>query len=40
MVSRITLSGLESQGMVLMAEDPDGNLAPISAEAMPGSIIR
>jgi methionyl-tRNA synthetase len=34
------MMGLESQGMVLMAEDPDGNLAPISAEAMPGSIIR
>ena len=34
------MMGLESQGMVLMAEDPDGNLAPISAEAVPGSIVR
>jgi methionyl-tRNA synthetase len=34
------LMGLESQGMVLMAEDPDGSLAPISADAVPGAVIR
>jgi methionyl-tRNA synthetase len=35
-----TMFGLESQGMVLMAEDRDGNLAPISADAEPGSVVR
>ena len=32
--------GLESQGMVLMAEDRDGNLAPVSANSEPGSVVR
>jgi methionyl-tRNA synthetase len=32
--------GLESQGMVLMAEDREGNLVPISADAEPGSVVR
>ena len=32
--------GLESQGMVLMAEDRDGDLAPVSADAEPGSVVR
>ena len=35
-----TMFGLESQGMVLMAEDRDGNLAPVSADAEPGSVVR
>jgi methionyl-tRNA synthetase len=32
--------GLESQGMVLMAEDREGTLVPISADAEPGSVVR
>lgn len=32
--------GLESQGMVLMAEDRDGNLAPLAAEGENGAVIR
>jgi methionyl-tRNA synthetase len=35
-----TMFGLESQGMVLMAEDRNGNLAPITADAEPGSVVR
>jgi methionyl-tRNA synthetase len=32
--------GLESQGMVLMAEDRDGTLIPIGADAEPGAVVR
>ncbi len=34
------MMGVKSQGMILMAEDPDGNLYPITTEAPPGSIIK
>ncbi len=32
--------GLESQGMILMAEGPDGRLSPLRADAAPGSVVR
>jgi methionyl-tRNA synthetase len=35
-----TMRGLESQGMVLMAEDRDGNLVPVGANSEPGSVVR
>lgn len=34
------MMGLESQGMVLMAEDRDGNLAPLTAEGENGAVVR
>jgi len=33
------MMGLESQGMVLMAEDPSGKLSLVSSESDPGSIV-
>ncbi|MCY4225515.1 MAG: methionine--tRNA ligase [Bacteroidetes bacterium] len=33
------MMGLESQGMVLMAEDPSGNLSLVSSESDPGSVV-
>lgn len=35
-----TLRGLESQGMVLMAEDRDGRLAPVGASGEQGAVVR
>lgn len=35
-----TIRGLESQGMVLMAEDRAGRLVPVSAGSEPGSVVR
>jgi methionyl-tRNA synthetase len=36
-----TMMGLESQGMVLMAEDREGNLTPVlAAESEPGAVVR
>jgi methionyl-tRNA synthetase len=36
-----TMMGLESQGMVLMAEDREGNLTPVlAADGEPGSVVR
>ncbi|MEM6782384.1 MAG: methionine--tRNA ligase [Bacteroidota bacterium] len=35
-----TIRGLESQGMVLMAEDRDGHLVPVGAQSEPGSVVR
>ncbi|HJL17994.1 MAG TPA: methionine--tRNA ligase [Sandaracinaceae bacterium LLY-WYZ-13_1] len=32
--------GLESQGMLLMAEDRDGRLTPVTADSEPGSTVR
>nr|BCX01296.1 MAG: methionine--tRNA ligase [Bacteroidota bacterium] len=34
------LRGLESQGMILMAENPDGRLALLSTEAENGAVVR
>jgi len=34
------IRGLESQGMLLAAESPDGTLMPISAESDEGSVVR
>ena len=34
------IRGLESIGMLLAAETPDGKLVPLSAEADPGSVVR
>ncbi|MEL6772127.1 MAG: methionine--tRNA ligase [Bacteroidota bacterium] len=34
------IRGLESQGMVLMAEDRAGRLVPVGAESEPGSVVR
>lgn len=34
------MMGLESQGMVLMAEDRDGKLSPLSSQGEIGSIVR
>ena len=35
------MMGLESQGMILMAEDREGNLTPVlAAEGEPGSVVR
>ena len=34
------LRGLESQGMVLMAEDRDGRLAPVAAVGEQGAVVR
>lgn len=34
------MMGLESQGMVLMAEDRDGTLAPLTAEGEDGAVVR
>lgn len=33
------LFGLESQGMLLMAEDREGNLVPVTTESEPGSVV-
>ena len=36
-----TMMGLESQGMLLMAEDREGNLTPVLAsDSEPGSVVR
>ena len=35
-----TMFGLESQGMMLMAEDREGNLVPIGADIENGSVVR
>jgi methionyl-tRNA synthetase len=35
-----TMRGLESQGMVLMAEDREGRLVPVGAESEPGAVVR
>jgi methionyl-tRNA synthetase len=32
--------GFESQGMVLMAEEPDGTFVPVTTEAEEGSVVR
>jgi methionyl-tRNA synthetase len=32
--------GVESQGMVLMAEEPDGTFVPVTTEAEDGSVVR
>jgi methionyl-tRNA synthetase len=32
--------GLDSEGMVLMAEEPDGSLVPVTTDAENGSIVR
>ncbi|PSQ97222.1 MAG: methionine--tRNA ligase [Bacteroidetes bacterium SW_9_63_38] len=32
--------GLDSEGMVLMAEEPDGSLIPVTTDAEDGSIVR
>ena len=32
--------GLQSEGMVLMAEEPDGTFAPVTADAENGSVVR
>jgi methionyl-tRNA synthetase len=32
--------GLQSEGMVLMAEEPDGTFVPVTAEAENGSVVR
>ncbi|MEM8600710.1 MAG: methionine--tRNA ligase subunit beta, partial [Bacteroidota bacterium] len=34
------IRGLESQGMVLMAEDRTGRLVPVGAVSEPGSVVR
>jgi methionyl-tRNA synthetase len=34
------IRGLESQGMVLMAEDREGRLVPVVAESEPGSVVK
>ena len=34
------IMGIKSEGMVLMAEDPEANLYPISADAPNGSVIK
>lgn len=34
------MMGVKSQGMILMSEDPDGNLYLITTDAPPGSIIK
>ncbi len=34
------LMGLESQGMLLMAEDREGRLVPVTAETEPGAVVR
>ena len=35
-----TMFGLESQGMMLMAEDREGRLAPVEADAEDGAVVR
>lgn len=35
-----TMRGLESQGMVLMAEDREGRFVPVTAESEPGAVVR
>lgn len=35
-----TMRGLESQGMVLMAENRDGQFVPVTADTEPGSVVR
>ena len=32
--------GFESQGMVLMAEEPDGTFVPVTTDAENGSVVR
>jgi methionyl-tRNA synthetase len=32
--------GLQSEGMVLMAEEPDGTFAPVTTDAENGSVVR
>jgi len=34
------MMGMESQGMVLFAEEPDGTLKPVVTEATPGSCVK
>lgn len=34
------MMGIESQGMVLFAEEPDGSLKPVYTSALPGSIVK
>ncbi len=34
------MRGLESQGMILMAEDREGRLTPVESDAEPGSVVR
>ena len=34
------MMGVESQGMVLFAEEPDGTLKPVLTDAMPGSNVK
>lgn len=34
------MMGIESQGMVLFAEEPDGTLKPVLTDAQPGSIVK
>ncbi|ACY48455.1 methionine--tRNA ligase [Rhodothermus marinus] len=34
------MMGLESQGMLLMAEDREGRLVPVTAESEPGAVVR
>jgi len=35
-----TMLGLQSEGMLLMAEDRDGRLVPVSTNSEPGAIVR
>ena len=35
-----TIRGLESQGMILFAEDRDGRLVPVTTEGEPGAVVR
>ncbi len=35
-----TIRGLESQGMLLMAEDREGRLVPVGGDSEPGSVVR
>ena len=35
-----TIRGLESQGMILFAENRDGALLPVEAEGEPGAVVR
>jgi len=35
-----TMRGLESQGMVLMAEDREGRLVPVGGDSEPGAVVK
>jgi methionyl-tRNA synthetase len=35
-----TIRGLQSEGMVLMAEDREGHLVPVGADSEPGAVVR